>query len=363
MKKRIIPQMEPWFDNAEVNAVYAYMKSGGWVTEHKQTEAFADMLAKFIGVSHCVMVPNGTISLFLALLGLGIKAGDEVLVPDLTMIATPNAAVFLGIQPVFVDVSPETLCMDIKQAEFAVTTKTKAVVYVALNGRSGNMASVKRFCKERKLCLIEDAAQALGCYWGGAHLGTFGDIGSFSFSVPKVITTGQGGALVTNNTELYMKLKKLKDFGRESGGIDIHNEWGWNFKYTDIQAVIGIEQAKKLPKRLARKKAIYARYYQGLNDIPDIEFIPTDLQSVSPWFIDIYVEKRDALASHLLKKGVGTRSIYPAIHTQRIYNNRSYKDFPVSQKYAERGLWLPSSSRLSDTEVDVVVRLIRDYYS
>ncbi len=359
-----IPQMEPWFGEEEAKAVFGYMKSGGWIMEFKKTAELEQVIADFTRAKHCVITTNGTISLTLALLALGLKPGDEVLVPDFTMIATPNAAKLVGIKPVLVDIEPETLCLDLTKAQAAITLKTKALIYVAFNGRSGDMDAVKEFCHINNLFLIEDAAQALGSFWHGKHLGTFGEFGSFSFSAPKVISMGQGGALITNDEKLSQKIKKLKDFGREKGGVDTHDDLGWNFKFTDIQAVIGSEQMKKLPWRVERKKEIYRRYQEGLKDLAEVEFISTNLTDTSPWFIDIFVQNPDSLSAFLKERGIGARRVYPAIHTQKIYRDEyREKPFPVAEKYASGGLWLPSSSKLSDEEVDLVVGAIKVYYS
>lgn len=358
-----IPQMEPWFDEAETQAVTAYMQSGGWIMEFKKTAELEREIASFTNAPHCVMTTNGTISLTLALMALGVKAGDEVIVPDLTMIASPNAVVLAGATPVLVDIEPRTLCVDLAKAKEAITPRTKALMYVAFNGRSGNMEEIVAFCKQHNLFLVEDAAQALGSYWHGTHLGIFGEIGSFSLSVPKIITTGQGGALVTAREDLAQNLRRLKDFGRTAGGIDIHEDWGWNFKFTDLQAVVGLEQMKKLPWRINRKKEIWRRYADGLADIKQIALLPTNLNDTTPWFIDIFVDDPNALHAYVKEKGIGTRRVYPAIHTQKIYADAyAGKSFPISEHYAARGLWLPSSSNLSDDEIDYIVNAIKMYY-
>ncbi len=355
--------MEPWFDEKEAKAIYSYVKSGGWLTEFKKTEELEKKIAKFTGSKYCVLTNNGTISLTLAMIALGLKAGDEILIPDLTMIASPNSAHMIGIRPVLVDIEPTTLGMDLKKAEKKITKKTKAMMYVAFNGRAGDMKKIAAFCKKHKLFLIEDSAQALGSYWKGKHLGTFGQIASFSFSVPKIITTGQGGALITNSKILYGKIKKLKDFGRDRGGLDFHPYMGWNFKFTDLQAVIGIEQMKKLSFRIKKKKQIYKWYLGGLKNVEEIEFVPTNLKETSPWFIDIFVKNPNKLADYLGKRGIGTRRIYPAIHTQITWKNSFKKaKFPTALDYASRGLWLPSSSKLTRHEVGKVIKSIKDYY-
>jgi len=363
MKQEFINQMEPSFDKAEVNALNNYFKGDGWGGEYIKTQEMERMIAKFTKAKYCSMNPNGTISLIMALLALNLKQGDEILMPDITMIASPNAAIILGIKPVLVDIEEETLCLDLKQAEKLLTLKTKALMYVPFNGRSGNMKQVVDFCRKHRLYLIEDAAQALGSYWQGQHLGTFGQIGSFSFSVPKIITTGQGGALITNNYRLYQKIEKIKDFGRIKGGIDIHDEWGWNFKFSDFLAVIGIEQMKKLRQRIKRKRAIYRRYYSNLRQMKQVHFVPTNLEQTTPWFIDIYVRQPNKLSEYLKKKNIGSRPIYPAIHTQKIYKS-DYRNsnFPFSTKVGSQGLWLPSSIKLTDTQIDKISKQIIKFY-
>jgi perosamine synthetase len=255
------------------------------------------------------------------------------------------------------------LCLDLKLAEKKINKRTKAMIYVPLNGRSGNMQKIIDFCKTNNIFLIEDAAQALGSSWKGRHLGTFGDIGTLSFSVPKIITMGQGGALLTNSEKLYRKIELLKDFGRESGGSDIHNNWGWNFKFTDLQAVIGIEQMKKLEARIKRKKEIYKRYQKAFVNIKELKLLKTNLKDTAPWFIDIYVANPDSLSLYLRELSIGTRRVYPAISSQKIYQD-GFKDddFPVSKEAANQGLWLPSSTKLSNKEVDIITECIAGYY-
>lgn len=355
--------MEPWFDEKEIDAMNSYIHSGGWYTEFKKTEELEKMIADYTGAKYCVMTMNGTVSLILAIMALDIEKGSEILVPDLTMIASPNSAKLLGINPVLVDVEEKTLCMDLNKAKKSLTSKTKAIMYVSLNGRSPNMNDVKKFCQKNNLYLIEDAAQSLGSYWNGKHLGTFGEIGTLSFAVPKIITMGQGGALLTDNPKLYKKIKTLKDFGRSRGGIDIHDEWGWNFKITDLQAVVGIEQMKKLAFRVKRKKEIYKRYMDPLKKIEEITILNTDLSETTPWAIDIYVNNPSKLASYLKSKGIGSRFFYPPIHTQKIYKASYDKNaFPVANKYGTSGLWLPSSTKLTNEEVDYVTNAIENYF-
>ena len=266
-KTPFIPQMEPWFDNKEAKAVYLYLKNGGWITEFKKTEEFEKEISTFTKAKYCIATTNGTISLTLALLACGIKQGDEVIVPDMTMVATPNSVKLTGASVVFSDIEKESLCLSMETIIPHITKKTKAIILVSLNGRyPKDIREITKFCKKNKIWLIEDAAQSLGSFANKKHIGTYGDIGSFSFSAPKIISTGQGGALITNNKKLYERLKKLKDFGREKSGADHYLTMGWNFKFTDIQAVIGLEQMKKLTWRIKRKKEIYKLYEESLKN-------------------------------------------------------------------------------------------------
>lgn len=357
-----IAQMEPSFDMNERKAMDEYMAGGGWLMEFKKTREFEKMIAEYTGAEYCSVMPNGTISLSCALIALGVGVGDEVIVPDYTMVATPNSVELIGAKAVFVDIEPDTLCMDLEAMKKAVTPKTRAVMAVSINGRApSRMDEIVSFCRENGIRLVEDAAQSLGSRHGGRHLGTIGDIGSFSFSVPKIITTGQGGALVTNNGDLYEKILKIRDFGREKSGSDHYLTKGWNFKFTDMQSVIGIEQMKKLSYRVARKKEMGRLYKNGLKNIPGVELLPTDLEQTAPWFFDILCERRTELIAYLKDNNIGTREFYPPLHREPAYGYCG-KSFPVTENISSRGLWLPSSVLVTDNQINYICELIRSFY-
>lgn len=366
MKTEFIDQMSPWLDGQEADAVAAYLRSGGWLTEHLQTKKLEEKLARYIGSRYACMLPNGTLTLTAALLALDVGREDEVIVPDLTMIASANAVLLAGAKPKLVDIEKETLCLDLDLLEKNISARTKGVMLVSLNGRTVDMDRLLKICRKHRLFLLEDAAQSLGSYWHGRHLGSFGIAGSFSFSAPKIITTGQGGALVSDNRHFMEKLKKIKDFGREKSGIDKHVTVGYNFKFTDLQAVIGLVQMEKLAWRVKRKKAMFALYRQELAGIKEVTFLPTNLEETTPWFIDILVEKREKLQEYLRENGVGTRLFYPPVHSQMPYRKMSEyrnKKFPVSKMISQKGLWLPSSSFLKDDEIKKVTTLIRNFFN
>lgn len=361
---KFIPQMEPWFGREEKEALNQYMDEGGWLTEFKRTSEFENRIAQYTGARHCIVVNNGTISLTLMALAADIQPGDEVIVPNYTMIATPNSVKLFGAIPVFVDVEPETLCLDVELARKAITSKTKGIFLVTSNGRypKASIEAFQKLCEEKKLVLLEDAAQSLGSWYpNGKHQGTIGLAGSFSFSAPKVISTGQGGAIVTNNDDMAIRLRKLKDFGRSAGGTDIHDSIGYNFKFTELQAVIGNEQMKKLSWRVERKKEIMKIYQNRLLINKHVSFFDQDLLNTTPWFIDVMVDDREKLQSFLKEKGIGTRFMYPPINKQKAYKLKG--NHPVSNLVGEKGLWLPSACQLSNPDIEFITTQINKFFN
>ena len=362
-KLEFIPQMEPWFGIEETNEIISYLNEGGWMTEFKRTEKFEKLISEYTNSRHCVVVNNGTISLTLAALACGVNAGDEVIVPNYSMIATPNSIKMIGAKPVFVDVEPETLCLNLNLVEEKITSKTKAVIFVSANGRypTYNIDDLLNLCNRYNIKLIEDAAQSLGSFYSdGTHLGLKGHVGSFSFSAPKIISTGQGGALITNDEDCAFKLSRLKDFGRSTGGNDIHDTIGYNFKFTELQACLGIAQMAKLERRVKRKKEILLLYKNKLKNCTSIKFFDQDLVSTTPWFIDVIVTDRDNLINYLKEKNIGTRKMYPPINSQKAYMENGY--FPISENVGLNGLWLPSASQLRDDEIEYICEQIINFY-
>jgi perosamine synthetase len=235
---------------------------------------------------------------------------------------------------------------------------------VTANGRYPR-AGIEAFvdlADKHGLALIEDAAQSLGSRFpDGRHIGSVGKVGCFSFSVPKIITTGQGGCLITNDDGIAERLRKLKDFGRAAGGTDIHHSIGYNFKFTDLQACVGIEQMKKLDWRIERKKKMLVKYQQALRTLGSVKFFEQDLINTTPWFIDILCERRADLQEHLKKRGIGTRVMYPPVNKQAAYQRVGHH--PVSELVGQQGLWLPSSSQLTDEQIETVCDSVAEFYS
>jgi perosamine synthetase len=358
-----IPQIEPSFGLEESKALSAYLSCGNpWFTEYKKTRELEQAIADFVGVKHCFIVPNCTLALYAVWTCLDLKPGDEVIIPAFTMIATAEAIRMAGATPVLVDVDVDNFCLDLRLVEKAITARTKAICIVDLNGRSPNMEAALILAESHSLVLIEDAAQALGSCQNSKHLGTFGKAGCYSFSPHKIISTGQGGAIVTDDDELASRIRRFKNFGRASSGGTDHDAFGTNLKFTDLQAVVGLEQMKKLPARIDRKRAMFALYRELLADVEQIKVPEMVVNFRVPWYMDIWARDRDGLYLHLKANGIESRPFYPPIHRTGAYAHLGDKVFPAAETLAQYGLWLPSSVTLSDDNITLVCNSIQEFY-
>lgn len=366
--KRIF-QIEPSLDNDEKKGILEVMDSG-WYTEAKKTREFEKKFAEFTGSKYAISVTSGTTALYVGLKSLGIGKGDEVIVPDFTFVASPNSIEMTGAKPVLADIDKKNLNIDPAQIEKLISKKTKAIMPVDFNGRKIDISKMRELAKKNNLFLIEDACHAIGSYYNNKHMGTLSDVAAFSFSIPKIITTGQGGMIITNKKEIYEKCVAIKDFGRELGAKKNmfkafeHNTIGYNFKFTEFQAAIGLAQLRKLTKRIKQKRSMFKKYFEELNKIKNIEFIETDLKNETPWMIDILIKSkkdRNNLISHLEKDKIQTRIFYPPIHRLTPYR-LSDKKFETTSIISDKGLWLPSSISLTNSELKFVCAKIKKYY-
>lgn len=353
--KDTIMQHRPTFEKEEAEACYKYMLGDNFVTEHKKTIELEQMICNYIKCKHCIMTTSGTTAIILALMALDLSEGSEVIVPNYTMIATINAVKFLKLVPIIVDVDKDTFTLNCELIKNNISEKTKCVLHVSLNNRYTNMEDIVKLCNEKNLILIEDAAQSLGCRINGKNLGTFGIIGCFSLSTPKIISTGQGGFVVTDDDNIAKKINMIKNFGRKESGIDDFIIFGINLKFTDIQAVIGIEQMKKIEYRVNRMKEIYNLYYDNLKETGIIKK-PLSNEWI-PWFVDIYIDNREGLIKILKKHKISTRSVYGEINKTSIYfNNITLEN---SHYVSTKGLFLPSYITLKDEEINYICNIIK----
>jgi perosamine synthetase len=325
-----------------------------YINEGQVTERFENELGALLGVRHVVAVTSGTAAIYLALAGLGVGAGDEVIVPDITFIATANAVVMTGARPVLVDVDPRSLNIDPEATERAITKRARAIVPVHVSGRAVDMRSILGVAERHGLVVVEDAAEGFASKLNGRYLGTIGRAGCLSFSPNKTITSGQGGAILTDDDGLCGRLHELKDQGRPvrgTGGDDIHYSVGYNFKFTNLQAAVGLAQLEYLQPRLRRMREIYLGYAARLTNLPGISLPGFDIGAgESPQWTDAIVERRDELDRFLASRNMHCRRFWHPIHTQAPYR-RPDDDFPNSSRIAPHALWLPSAFTLTDSDV------------
>jgi perosamine synthetase len=361
-KNKKIYQIKPLILAKDIKSVSDYIKSGGWITENNKNSEFEEKFKNFTKSKYAITFPNGTLTLLGILLALNLNKNEEVIVPALTMVATANSVILAGAKIIFCDVEEDSLCMSSKSLQKAITKNTRAVIYVTLNGRSGNFLNIKSICRNFNLSLIEDSAHSIGsCYKNNIHHGNLGIAASFSFSMPKIITTGQGGMIVTNNYLFYKKIRELKNFGRFKDGNDNYNTLGYNFKFTDLQSSLGISQLSNIRYRIKKKRDIYKLYEKELASVKEIFFKKFESRE-TPWFVDIYLSKKKELAKFLLKNEIFTRYVYPPLNKLEFYKSYSKKSCPVAEKYSSNGLWLPSSLDLRKKDIVHICSLIRIFF-
>lgn len=353
----MIPEVGPWVGEQELAQITEVIKSA-WLTEGMKTREFERIIAELCGVKHAIAVCNGTLALYVGLKALGIGDEDEVIVPDFTFIASANSVVMAGATPVFVDVDARTFNIDPECTEKAITPRTKAIMPVHIYGQAADMDAICDIAKRHKLSIIEDAAQGIGVTFKGKHTGSFGDIGSLSFIADKTVTTGEGGAVVTNRDDLAEKCLILKNHGRTRTGMYIHEHIGYNFRLTDLQAALGLAQFSKLATIIERKKKNEELYRQLLEDVEGIEFPYIDPRGFNvPFRTNILVDDPKSLSTFLSENEIGSRSFFYPLHMQPCYNVDG--EFPNAAKAYERGLSLPSSVTLSEEQILYVCEKIK----
>jgi len=359
-----LPWWAPQF-GAEEQALLRDVLASGFLNDGDVTTRFEAHLAELCGVRHAVGVTSGTAAIFLALASLEVGPGDEVVVPDVTFIATANAVRLAGATPVLADIDPATLTLDPEAFRRAISPRTKAVIPVHVSGRSGHLPEILQLAASHGIQVVEDAAEAFLSKRGGRCLGTFGRLGCLSFSPAKLITTGQGGAVLTNEDALAVRLRELKDQGRPvrgTGGDDVHHAMGYNFKLTNLQAAVGLGQLASLPERLSRMRRTYQAYVEGLQGVDGMRLIGFRLEEgESPQWVDALSDERDRLIDFLAGRGAECRRFWFPLHTQPPYRQPD-EQFPHSTAAAPKAFWLPSSLRMRDADVASVCRLVRECF-
>lgn len=359
MKRKLIPQFEPWLGKEELKEVSKAIRAN-WITSGPRVKKFEEKIAKLCQVKHAIAVCNGTLALYLGLKILGIGPGDEVIVPDFTFIASANSVVLAGAKPVFIDVDSKTFNIDPEKIEQSVTKRTKAIMPVHIYGQAADMKAAMKVAKKHNLLVIEDAAQGIGVTFNKKPVGGFGDIGCLSFYADKTMTTGEGGMVLSNDDKLTERCLILLNQGRTKRGRYFHEHIGYNFRFTDLQAAIGLAQLRKLPTIIKRKKRNEKLYQKYLNNVPGIEFPFFDPRCFNvPFRINILIENPQTLLEFLEKQGIETKRFFYPLHLQPPYNIKG--NFPNSIVIYEKGLSLPSSVTLTEEEIQYICEEIKEF--
>ncbi len=365
-----IPVNEPLLDGNEKKYLFECIETGWISSEGPFVKQFEEQFAARVGRKYGVAVSNGSVALDAAVVALGIGSGDEVILPTFTIISCAAAIVRAGAVPVVIDCEPQTWNMDVNQIEAKITSNTKAIMVVHIYGLPVDMEPVLALADKYGLQIIEDAAEMHGQTYKGRPCGSFGDISTFSFYPNKHITTGEGGMLVTDDGKLAERCRSLRNLCFQPQKRFVHEDLGWNFRITNLQAALGVAQLERLDEFVARKRRMGKKYTELLSDIPNLQLpIPkTDYGENIYWVYGLVLqdevpfEAKEAM-QHLAKYKIGTRPFFWCMHEQPVFKKMGLFDgvsCPVSERIARRGFYIPSGMALMDEQIERVVTVIRE---
>ena len=368
-----VPLFEIYNDEEDVKLVSEQIASGKfWAVGSKVTE-FEEMIADYIGTNHAITFNSGTSALHAALLAHGISKNDEVIVPSFTFIATVNSPLFVGAVPIFADIEEETCGLNPESVEDKITKNTKAIIPVHYGGCPCKIKELKDIAEDNDLILIEDAAEAFGASVDGKNIGTFGDSNVLSFCQNKIITTGEGGAIVTDSDEIYEKLKLIRSHGRlESGdyfstvGLFDYIELGFNWRMSNLTATLGISQIKKADKIIEMRKNnveyLSKRILEETDEIT-IPEVPKGYNHVYQLF-SVLANQRDELIDYLSDNGISSKIYFDPVHKSEFYKNGlKYDDvLPITEKMHEKTITLPMFPTLTKEQMDYMADTIGKFY-
>jgi len=365
-----IPLSSPDISQADIDAVVAVLKTPTLSLGPKLPE-FEQKLAAYIGCRHAVVLNSGTSALHLSVRALGIGPGDEVITTPFSFVASANFMLFEGACPVFVDIDPTDYNIDVAQIEGAITDQTKAILAVDVFGRPARLDEIEEIARRHDLLLIEDSCEAIGSTYKGRRAGSFGECGHCAFYPNKQMTTGEGGAIVTNNDELAALARSMRNQGRgEGGGWLAHERLGYNYRLSDINCALGISQLARMDRFVAARAAVAERYNRLLADMDEVVTPAPYADGVMSWFVYVIRladrfgrDRRDALIHGLRERGIGASNYFSPIHLQPFYREMydyAEGDFPVTEFVSDRTVALPFHNNLSADDQQTVVNAVRD---
>jgi perosamine synthetase len=363
-----IPVNEPVISKNALKYITDCIKTGWISSAGSYLKDFEEKFSEYLGVKYSITTTNGTTALHLAILALGIKKGDEVILPSHTMMASAAAIVYTGATPVLVDVERDSWNMDVTQVEKKITKKTKAIMPVHIYGHPVDMDPIIALAKKYHLYIIEDAAESMGAEYKGRLTGTIGQVGCFSFYANKIITTGEGGMVVTNNKRIADRARLFKDMAHSPQRRFLHKEIGFNFRMTNLQAALGVAQLEEVKKYIDKKRWMASLYNHRLSKIKGLTIpIERDWAKNVYWMYGILVENefgmsRDELMQKLYKMGVDTRTFFIPMHRQPALTRLGLfkgEKYPVSDEIGRRGLYLPSGLAITKKQIVTVCEAIK----
>ena len=361
-----IIQIEPWIDAEELKQLSRLIEST-YVTENILTAEFEQKTINLTNSPYAVSVCNGTAGLFCALKALNLSPGDQVIVPNITFVASATAVILAGLDVVLIDVDPETACICPNALRKAITDKTKVIMPVHLYGIACEMDQILNIAKRNNLSIIEDASQGVGVFYKKKHVGTFGDFGVLSYYGNKTITTGEGGVVLIKEEMLKDKIYMLKNHGRKTKGTFIHETLGWNFSFTEMQAAIGIAQMKKLNEIIKKKYKLYEEYSKRIKSKNiKMKSVPNSTSSPVHWFTNVICEDAEHLQNFLKLYSIPSRRVFYPLNKQPcLINNKNVitenQEFSNSDKVFESILSLPSSILMKDDQFDFIIEKLNNY--
>lgn len=353
-----IPWSPPNVGYEEMLAAKKVIDSGWW-TQGKTTKQFEEDLAKKIGCKHAIVVNNGTSALIAALLAHGVGPGDEVIVPTYTFIATINAVLAVGAKPVLVDCDKSTFNTTPELVAEKITKKTKAIMPVDVAGMPVDIDAFSDLAKDKEVVFIQDSAESIGARYKGRNLGSFDHTSAFSFHMAKLVTTTEGGCILTNDEETAKKIAMIRNHGME-GKYD-HASFGLNFRITDIQSAIGREQLKKLDDNIILRNKLANMYKEGLSDLVEFQNVPPCVTTHPYMLFGVLVdkEKRDHIIAKLNQNGVDTRICWPPVHHQRYHKHLFEGTYPSADHLGTSIINLPMGNGLQQEHVRYVIETLR----
>ena len=361
-----IPLTEPWLGRKERQLVNQCL-TDGWVSSSGRfVGEFERLFSRYCGVKYGIATSNGTSALHLALASLDIGPGDEVIVPTLSFVATANAVTYTGAKAVFVDSETETWGLSPAAVEKAISVKTRAIIPVHLYGHPAEMDKILALARKHGIAVIEDACEAHGAEYRGRRVGGLGTVGCFSFYGNKIITTGEGGMLVTDDPAIAENARMLRDHGMSQEKKYWHPRLGFNYRMTNLQAALGVAQLERIDRVIERKRRNHQRYGACLRDLPGI-ILPAEApwaRSVH-WLHTILIDTgdarltRDAVMTELSRKGIDARPIFHPISNMPPYRDRTKRKFPVAEMISRNGLSLPSSPLLTRKQIRRIAEIIK----